>query len=236
MDKKQSSQKTKNFFKKNAYYFIMAICLLAIVAMITVSVLINNGTINVNEDTPTITNPDGTLDNNPDQNQGTTNPDQNVEPEPDVGDGNENGEQQPTAIVFSSVTDTNNVILDYSMDALVWNSTLKHYAVHNGIDYGGNDGDNVYCPYDGVVTEVTYDILNGHCVTITHNENLVTEYRSLNTPSVSVGQTVKQGGIIATMGTSATNEYALGAHVHFSCIENGNYVNPSLYFAQSEDK
>lgn len=236
MDKKQSSHKVRTFFKKNVYYIIMAVCLLAIAAMITVSVLINNGTIGgINpDDTPAITDPDDDLNNgtvpNPDDGNGNNNNNNdntgNVTPEP----------EQPTAIVLASPVNSANVLLNYSMDQLVWNSTLKHYAVHNGMDFGGNDGDEVYSAYDGVVTEITYDILNGHTVTIKHSDTLSTKYSSLNEPVVSVGQSVTKGGVIGTMGTTATSEYSMGAHLHFMVLENGQEVDPTLFLADSEDK
>ena len=232
MEKKSS--KARAFLKKNVYYIIMAVCLLAIAAMITLTVLINNGVIgkheNINEpnDTPAITNEeqipvDNTekpVDNTPIEEQPTT-----VEPE-----------QKPTAIVFASPVKTATIGTPYSMDSLVWNASLKHYAVHNGIDFCGADGDNVYAVYDGTVTNVSYDVLNGHTVTIKHNDTLSTVYSSLNEPVVSVGQAVKKGGVIATMGTTATAEYSMGAHVHFSVTESGIEVDPDVYLTISENK
>ncbi len=249
MEKKQSSQKAKNFFKKNVYYIIMAVCLLAIAAMVTVTVLINNGVIggqdnDLNNDNPVI-NPDDddqTINPGDDDDNPTVNPgDDDDNPTVNPGDDDDNptinpDDEKPAAIVFASPVTNVNVIQGYSMDALVWNSTLKHYAVHNGIDFGGADGDNVCAVYDGVVTSVTYDVLNGHTVTIKHSDTLSTVYSSLNEPAVEEGQTVKQGGVIGTMGVTATAEYALGAHLHFSVLENGEIVNPDSYLTISENK
>ena len=220
----------------------MAVCLLAIAAMITVTVLINNGVIKMGEDNlntdvpnePTINDPVG--DNNVDagnNGDGNKEPDnqQPTNPTPDKPT-----DTEPVAVVFASPVTDVNVIQEYSMDMLVWNSTLKHYAVHNGIDFGGADGTNVYCVYDGVVTSVTYDVLNGNTVTIKHGDKLYTTYSSLNEPVVTVGQTVAKGGIIGTMGVTATAEYAMGAHVHFSVTENGNIIDPETYLTLSSQK
>lgn len=238
MEKKQSSQKTKNFFKKNVYYIIMAVCLLAIAAMVTVTVLINNGVIgkqpdDLNPDNPVI-KPDNPDDgNNGDNDNPTVNPGDDDNPTVNPGD---DDNPAPIAIVFAAPVNSVNVIQGYSMDSLVWNSTLKHYAVHNGIDFGGADGDNVCAAYDGVVVDVSYDVLNGNTVTIKHSDTLSTVYSSLNEPVVTVGQTVKQGGVIGTMGTTATAEYTLGAHVHFSVLENGEIINPDAYLTITENK
>ena len=101
--------------------------------------------------------------------------------------------------------------------------------MHNGIDFGGNDGDNVMSVYDGTVIEVKYDILNGYTVKVQHNDSLVTSYSSLNEPTVAVGQTVAKGDVLGTMGVTAANEYLDGAHVHFSLYEDGKIANPYTY-------
>lgn len=240
MDKKQSSQKTKNFLKKNVYYIIMAVCLLAIAAMVTVTVLINNGVIgkpgeDLNPDNPVVKPGDDDPVVNPGDNTDdpVVNPGDNTD-DPVVNPGGD--DPQPVAIVFSCPVQNANVIQGYSMDSLVWNSTLKHYAVHNGIDFGGADGDKVCAAYDGVVTDVSYDVLNGNTVTIKHSDTLTTVYSSLNEPVVTKGQTVKKGGVIGTMGTTATAEYSMGAHVHFSVMENGNIINPDAYLTVTENK
>lgn len=240
MEKKQSSQKAKQFFKKNVYYIIMAVCLLAIAAMVTVTVLINNGVIGGK---PDVNNPDNPVikpneDNNdpvvkPDDNKPVVKPDDN---KPNVKPDDNKPDEKPTAIVFGAPVKSVNVIQKYAMDSLVWNSTLKHYAVHNGIDFGGKDGENVLACYDGEVTSVTYDVLNGHTVTIKHNDKISTVYSSLNEPVVKVGQKVNKGTVIGTMGVTATAEYSLGAHLHFSVTENGEIINPETYLTMTESK
>lgn len=210
----------------------MAVCLLAIAAMITVTILINKGVIGLSGDsTPTTQTP---IDDGQNAN-GDTGGDQPVVTD-DPTDDTPPADVTPTAIVLKSPVETQTVLQGYSMDSLVWNSTLKHYAVHNGIDYGGADGTNVYCAYDGTVTDVSYDVLKGYSVTIKHSDDLSTVYSSLNEPVVTVGQTVKQGGIIGTMGVTATAEYDLGAHVHFTVLEKGAAVNPESYMTATESK
>lgn len=240
MEKKTS--KARNFLKKNVYYIIMAVCLLAIAAMITVTVLIGNGVIaggdNLNEktDSPTIQTGDEPVDNTGSQQKETPKEEKPTEKPGETEPTEKPIEEQPTAIVFADPVANVNVIQGYSMDALVWNATLKHYAVHNGIDFGGADGDDVMAAYDGVVESVTYDVLNGNTVTIKHDDKLTTVYSSLNVPTVAVGQKVKKGEVIGTMGTTATAEYSMGAHVHFTVKENGNVVDPNVYLAYSSQK
>ena len=249
MEKKQTSQRTKNFLKKNVYYIIMAVCLLAIAAMVTVTVLINNGVIatgredlngdlnnGINDDVPTGGNTDTPTGGDGGNTNVGDNTDKGNQGETQKPDDSKQTDTKPIAIVFVNPVEKVNIIQDYCMDSLVWNSTLKHYAVHNGIDFAGEDGTNVMCVYDGVVTDISYDVLNGNMVTIKHNDNLYSTYSSLNEPVVKVGQTVNKGAVIGTMGTTATAEYSSGAHVHFSVTENGNLIDPKTYLTVSNEK
>lgn len=232
MEKKRATNgKFKVFLKKNIYYIIMAICLLAIAAMVTVAIVTSQ---NNNDLDPGIDAGPGDNVNDPDDTPPVNNPDDEIPPVDNPDDDNTPPVDNPdepivVPVVFAAPVADVNVIKDYCMDSLVWNQTLKHYAVHNGIDFGGNDGDNVMSVYDGTVIEVKYDILNGYTVKVQHNDSLVTSYSSLNEPTVAVGQTVAKGDVLGTMGVTAANEYLDGAHVHFSLYEDGKIANPYTY-------
>ena len=236
MEKKESTQKLKAFLKKNVYYIIMAACLLAIAAMITATVLLNdkqqsvNNAVNdgLNDVVPADADPAET-DKEPEkenQNEQTGTENKPGESEQTTTD----PEQTPTqTIVFDAPVGVVDIGCDYSMDALVWNSTLKHYAVHNGIDFKGEDGTNVLCVYDGVVSAVEYDMLSGYTVTVKHNDSLFTSYGSLNEPTVKVGNTIRKGEVIGTMGNTSSREYSMGPHLHFSVYENDRAIDPYKY-------
>ena len=234
MEKKASTQKLRAFLKKNVYYIIMAACLLAIAAMITATVLLNNSRSVSN--TPANTGLDVVPTNgDPVDTNKDTDPTENPGAETKPGDSEPTStEPDPTpaqSIVFDAPVATVDIGCDYSMDALVWNSTLRHYAVHNGIDFKGEDGTNVLCVYDGVVSSVGYDMLNGYTVTIRHNDTLYTSYGSLNEPTVKVGQSVRKGDVIGTMGNTAGKEYSMGPHLHFSVYENDRATDPYKYMS-----
>lgn len=213
--KRTNSSKMKNFFKKNMYYLIMALCLIAVATMITITILNKNKDIIevpiVDEpiiETPVVVEPEPVI----------------VEPEPIVPD-----PPVIVPVVLASPVASVDIILDYTIDSLVWHSTLKHYAVHQGIDFGGEDGDNVTSVYAGTVKSIDYDVLNGYTVTIAHSDKLYSIYSSLNEPIVAQGQSVAKGTVIGTMGNTATNEYNEGPHLHFCVYENGVLINPYTY-------
>ena len=225
MKVKFNSQKIKAFFKKNMYYMIMGVCVLAIGAMITVAVVVGD-----NSKVDTTPNQNVT----PDVNVPTPDVDTPVITPPDTNIPDEDVVVEPTPIVFGMPIESGTIIKDYTMDTLVWSATLKQYQVHGGIDYAGEENTNVLCVYDGTVKSVTYDALNGHKVTVDHGAGLISEYSSLSEPVVAEGQKVYKGTKLATISTSATKEMTDGAHVHFSVKLNGEVANPYDYFAEGD--
>ena len=221
----RTSSKAKDFFKKNMYYIIMALCLIAVAAMIAVTVIMKNAPDKGKlppDDTPVITVPD------PDPDPVDTDPDP-VDTDPDPVDTDPDPVDKP--IVFASPVANVNILQDYTSTSLVWYTTLKHYRVHEAIDFGGQEGDKVYAVYDGKVESVDFDVFHGHVVTIRHSDTLVTRYESLDEPIVTVGQSILKGQQIGTMSNSASRELDLGPRLHFSVLENGEEINPYTYLA-----
>ncbi len=221
MEKKHSSSiRLKAFLKKNVYYIIMAVCLLAIAAMITVTVLMQQKTpTDPIIETPIVETP---------IEEPTVPIDTPVDPPvtPPVTPPAE------TPVVLVCPVSNPTIALDYVIDTVVWHETLGHYAVNLGIDYTGNDGDKVMSAYSGTVKSIDYNVLEGYVVTIEHNSKLTTKYSSLNEPTVTVGQAVAKGEKIGTMGSTATNSYLMGPHLHFRLYENNVAINPASYMAQ----
>jgi murein DD-endopeptidase MepM/ murein hydrolase activator NlpD len=225
MEKKRvSNTKMKQFLKKNIYYLIMALCLIAVAAMVAITVVNQNKENSIIDavvpDVIDIVEPAVIVDPTP-----------VIESDPIPSDVVDEPVVVVNPIVFASPVDSVDIIQDYTSTSLVWNSTLNHYSTHEAIDFGGADGDSVYSVYSGEVTSVDYDILNGYSVTIKHSDTLSTVYSSLNEPIVTQGQSVLKGTKIGTMGNTATNEYAEGPHLHFIVFENGNAVDPYTYLA-----
>ena len=216
MKSKVNTQKVKAFFKKYMYYMIMGVCILAIGAMITVAAVV------------------GTKDNDPAPNPGDVGQDVVTPPDDDEvvtppADDETPVDTEPDPIIFAMPVANGTVLKDYTMDTLVWSTTLKQYQVHNGIDFTGEEGATVNAVYDGVVLTVSYDALNGNVVTIDHGDGLVTVYGSLDTPVVSEGQTVAAGESLGAISTSATNEMSDGSHLHFEVKLNNEIVSPYDY-------
>lgn len=97
---------------------------------------------------------------------------------------------------------------------------------HKGIDIGAATGTNIVASAAGTVVVSTYSYSAGNYVMINHGGGVYTVYMHASKLLVSVGDTVKQGQVIAKVGSTG---YSTGPHLHFGIRVNGTYVNPSQY-------
>lgn len=100
----------------------------------------------------------------------------------------------------------------------------KHH--HRGVDFAGKTGTEVVAVASGVVTRSGMKNDYGKIVEITHGNGYTTRYAHNQENLVAVGEIVKQGQVIARMGSTGRST---GPHVHFEVIHNGRSVDPSKY-------
>ena len=114
-------------------------------------------------------------------------------------------------------------------------------TLHSGWDIGGGGASHpIYATTDGVVRfSGTKTGGIGNCIYIEHTaDGYWSNYMHLASMSVSVGQTVKAGQRIGTMGNSGGN-YAI--HLHYELSPNGvfhsggNTINPQTYLGITGD-
>ena len=103
------------------------------------------------------------------------------------------------------------------------------YIPNSGVDYKGNEAFDVVSILDGKVSKVIENNLLGKIVEITHDNNLISVYQSLDDVSVQEGDEVVQGQIIGKTG-EANISLDLGNHLHFELIHDGKNVNPEDYY------
>lgn len=94
---------------------------------------------------------------------------------------------------------------------------------HGAIDVGAPAGTEIYAAADGVVILSEYSNSYGNWVMIEHNSTYTTVYAHASKLIAKEGQTVKQGDLIALVGTTGQST---GNHLHFEVRENGEKVNP----------
>ena len=97
---------------------------------------------------------------------------------------------------------------------------------HSGLDIGGEYGAPIKAARGGVVTHSGWIDGYGNTVMIDHGNGLVTLYGHNQSLAVSIGQTVRQGQIIAYCGSTGNST---GPHCHFEVRLNGEPVSPYDY-------
>ncbi len=102
-------------------------------------------------------------------------------------------------------------------------------AIHKGVDFAGNLGDEVVAVAAGVVTWAGVRAGYGKLIEISHGNGFITRYAHNEKTLVSVGDAVTRGEPIALMGSSGRST---GPHVHFEVLKNGRQVDPLTFIGR----
>lgn len=125
------------------------------------------------------------------------------------------------------------VLTAFSVDELVYSSTLQDWRTHDGVDISAQPGTTVLAACSGSVSAVTDDALMGTTVVIDHDGDYQTTYANLQqAPSVAAGDQVSAGQIIGAVGTTAAAESAQPPHLHFAVTKGGEAVDPEEFLNQ----
>ena len=89
---------------------------------------------------------------------------------------------------------------------------------HKGIDIGAAYGADIVAADGGTVLVATYSSSGGNYVIIDHGGGLCTVYMHASSLTVSAGQTVSKGQVIAKVGSTGIST---GNHLHFGVTLNG---------------
>lgn len=97
---------------------------------------------------------------------------------------------------------------------------------HSGLDIPASYGEDVVAAADGVV--ITSGWVNGYgnTIMISHGSGIVTLYGHNSSLTVSNGQSVKKGQVVAKIGSTG---WSTGNHCHFEVRINGDHTNPWPY-------
>ena len=122
------------------------------------------------------------------------------------------------------------ILKAFSVDNLLYSSTLQEWTVHNGIDIKAEKTSVVSSAADGTVKAIKNDPRYGLTVIIEHDDGFKTVYSNLLTSEFVVeGEKISKGQTIGTVGNSANFEVADESHVHFELLKDGEYVDPMFY-------
>lgn len=218
------------FFKRNIYFVLMIVCVLAIGAIITVAAVVNSNDDNV-VDPPTVVTP-GDDDDDADDDT-PTNPDDGDDGDDD--DGSDDNKPQKT-FTLDGILSEYTVDIGFSNTELVFDPTQKHWATHEGVDLIAEAGEQVKCSFDGTVKSVTTDSFDGTTVVITHDGGFETTYKLLDGVTLKAGDSVAEGDVLGTVSSSALSEIAQGTHIHLELTKDGEKIDPTAYMTGISDK
>ncbi len=103
-------------------------------------------------------------------------------------------------------------------------------AMHAGLDMAGAMGEPIYAAASGTVVTAGHSNGYGNLVELDHGRGLATRYGHLSKILVHNGEQVKQGEMIARMGSTGRST---GTHLHFEVRVDGRAVNPRPYLDAS---
>lgn len=118
----------------------------------------------------------------------------------------------------------------YAKDNLLYSQTLEEWTTHLGIDIKADKATVVKASADGKVKSIKNDPRYGLSVIVEHEDGYETLYSNLLTSEfVEVGETIKQGQSIGTVGNTAPFEILDDAHLHFEISKNGEVLDPNQF-------
>lgn len=133
------------------------------------------------------------------------------------------GNGQSTGSMMWPCPSSKRVTSDYGPHTSPTNGASSN---HKGIDIGAAYGADIVAADGGTVLVATYSSSGGNYVIIDHGGGLCTVYMHASSLTVSAGQTVSKGQVIAKVGSTGIST---GNHLHFGVTLNGVYVSPWGY-------
>lgn len=122
------------------------------------------------------------------------------------------------------------IIQNYAKEQLVYSQTLGEWITHEGIDIKANKTTVINASADGKVKYIKNDPRYGLTVIMEHANGFSSVYSNLLTAEfVSVGEELKSGQPIGTVGNTAAFEILDEPHLHFEILKEGEAVDPNMY-------
>lgn len=102
------------------------------------------------------------------------------------------------------------------------------WKFHYGVDLAAPRGTPIKAVAAGIVVQSEMHKGYGNCITIVHNRKYKTRYAHLHMRKVVVGQKIKRGGLIGTVGATGFVKKSGkdASHLHFEVYAFGRHINP----------
>lgn len=122
------------------------------------------------------------------------------------------------------------ILRRWAVESLNYDRTMGDWRTHDGIDIAAPAGTQVMAPAGGTVSDLYTDDLMGTTVVILHADGIMSTCSNLAVvPTVEIGDPVRTGDVIGSVGTTAISESAEASHLHLSMTKDGVSVDPLEY-------
>ncbi len=157
----------------------------------------------------------------------------------DSNEGNQETEEvsqvmSPTTLHFNHEADkliwpvAGNVIRKYSMDSLVHYSTLEQWKVSSAMLISAEEGEEVVCGVDGIITAIEDNEETGLTLTTSIGDGYALEYGQLENLTVEEGDSVEKGQIIGNISKPTRYNLVEGPSLHFKLTKGEDTLDPML--------
>lgn len=103
---------------------------------------------------------------------------------------------------------------------------IRAPAMHTGVDFRANVGDDVRATAAGKVVSAGWSGGYGRMIEIDHGNGFSTRYGHLSSIKVEEGQTIRLGQVIGRVGTTGRST---GPHLHYETRVDGEPVDPQRF-------
>lgn len=228
--------KKKGFFAGKGFYFVLAVCIMAVgaaawSAMSTISSVDEKLTSSKSSSIPSKPDTSSTYD---DVAQSVSDVSDTRTPTSSI---EQVSSEQPAATepISSVPAETpeqyftlpvrGNIGRGFSDSELQYSPTYGDMRLHLGVDLLAEKGTDVVSAASGRVVSVSDDSLWGRMVVIDHSGGIVAYYCGLENTTVNEGDSVKSGTKIGVVG-SVPSECADESHIHIAVTRDEKYISP----------
>lgn len=122
------------------------------------------------------------------------------------------------------------VLRGHDTETLYYDETMGDWRIHDGLDIAALAGVEVVAPAGGTVDNIYTSDLMGTTMVIRHANDVVSVCSNLAAvPTVEIGDTVRTGDVIGSVGDGAIMESVMPSHLHLSMTKGGVSVDPLEY-------
>ncbi len=124
------------------------------------------------------------------------------------------------------------IVREFNVNELIYYEAIEEWRTHQGIDVKPDGNLAVNASYDGVVEKVDTGSVMGVEIVINHGSDILSVYSCLSSANVKVGDNVKKGDKIGTLGVVENIEMTEVPHLHFEILVKGENFDPTSCFKE----